>query len=182
MRVPPADAPPRACGRPAPRTAPTRLAWGRVADAIGHCLLVFVFVPLVATLPGWLSFEATNALNLQDPIVLVFAPVRGIVRVLNALLAGLPSGLVGGIAAGALLTLVTWRAPAGSSSHPVLAGAGCGAAAGIVVIAWALVPAVGGAGEIAARLGAVAFELGSGVVCGMIAAPTAVRWLTEPAG
>src|SRR5690606_22166745 len=49
----------------------------RWADAVGHCVLVFAFLPTLAALPSWLAFEARNPLNASDPLVLVFLPVRG---------------------------------------------------------------------------------------------------------
>jgi hypothetical protein len=143
-------------------------------------VLVFAFLPVVVVLPGWMYFEATNPLNLQDPIVLVFAPLRALVRMLNAFFAGMVPGLVGGLTAGVLLALVATRVPVAASTHPRLVGAGCGAVAGLVVVASALAPLLATSGAISARLGAATFELLSAVACGVVAGPTAVRWLIDP--
>ena len=58
--------------------------WRAIADAVGHCVLVFAFVPALFSVPGWIWFEATNPLNRQDPIVFAFVLVRGGIGVLEA--------------------------------------------------------------------------------------------------
>lgn len=35
-------------------------AWA-IADPVGHCMLVFAFVPVLAAVPGWLLREASLA-------------------------------------------------------------------------------------------------------------------------
>lgn len=155
-------------------------SWRRVADAVGHCVLVFAFVPALAPLPGWLVFEATNPLNVQDPIVLSFVLVRGINLLLNAFFAGIVPGVLAGTIEGALLCgWPSTRAPASTRRQRCMVGAVSGAlAAGLMVLAVM-------AGEAFVRRprtwagGAIAFEVISGVVCGMLAAPTAIRLLAR---
>ena len=77
----------------------TAVRRGAIADVVGHCVVVFAFVPTLAVLPGWLHAEATNALNWHDPIVLAFLPVRGMVALWSAFGAGLVPGIIGGLIA-----------------------------------------------------------------------------------
>jgi len=147
---------------------PLRL--GRFADAIGHSVLVFAFLPTLVSLPSWLRFEATNGLNLTDPVVLAFLPVRGAILLLHAFQAGAVPGVLAGIVHG-LLVCALARTLETSRGVAAAAGAVAGALAALVVV---LVTA--GRIGIASLAGApVLFELASGIVCGAIAAPTAVR-------
>ena len=54
-----------------------RSSWGARADAVGHSVLVFALLPALVPVPRWLAFEAQNALNRTDAVVLAFVPVRG---------------------------------------------------------------------------------------------------------
>jgi hypothetical protein len=162
--------------RPASQSARHRA--GAVADAIGHCVLVFVFVPLLPVVWQWLRFEATNPLDLRDPLVLAFLPVRGGNVALDAFYGGLLPGVLTGVIAGILLSV--WlgsgaRIPTRWKLH--LAGAAAGAVAACVMVA-----VVAGGELVAGRerkwgVAAVAFEVGSGLVCGTIAVPSVARLL-----
>src|SRR5262249_55845501 len=141
-------------------------------------------VPPLAALPRWLAFEATNALNVQDPLVLVFLPVRGAILLLNEFRDGVVPGILAGVLDGiALGAWATWR-----GAETTSAGAGAararrlaiGAAAGLVAsgVMVAVTLAVIGDRSRPWPLGAILFEVGSGVVCGSIAAPRALRLLS----
>jgi hypothetical protein len=162
------------------RAAPTGSAAspGAVADAIGHCLLVFTVVPALTVVPGWLLFETGNALNLREPVVLSFALVRGVHSVLDALYAGIVPGVLSGIIDGLLVCV--WlrsgdRAPTRWQLHA--GGAICGAiAAGLMIGTVAAQQLLAGEAR-TWGVGAVAFEIASGLVCGALAIPTAARLL-----
>ena len=161
--------------------SPVLAAW---ADAIGHCVLVFAFVPPLAALPRWIAFEATNAQNVQDPLVLVFLPVRAVILLLNEFREGLVPGILAGVVAGILVCgWATWRGPEPTPVRRVASGALAGlAAAGVMVAVTLLV--IGDRSQ-PLPIGAIGFEIGSGVVCGAIAAPRAFRLLSAtpaPAG
>jgi hypothetical protein len=150
------------------------LGLGRFADAIGYSVLVFAFLPTLAALPPWLRFEATNGLNLSDPVVLAFLPVRGVISLLHAFQAGAAPGVLAGIVHGLLVCAVARTfAVRATERRAVVAAAGAvaGALAALVVV----LATVGRIGIASLAAGAVLFELASGIVCGAIAAPTAVR-------
>lgn len=152
----------------------TRRTWGAVADVVGHCVLVFVFVPTLVELPRWLAFEAQNPLNRRDPVVLTFLPLRGLVLLLTAFSSGLAQGMLAGVLAGLLLS----RYGRGSTSLRRLAiGALGGALATCVVVGMMMARGPREGADIAARGGQVVFEIGLGMVCGMIAAAGAARLL-----
>ena len=153
-------------------TAAPRLA--AIADAVGHCVLVFAFLPALAWLPAWVHFELRNPLNLEDAVVLTFIPVRGALVLLSAFRQGLVPGSLAGIACGALL--VAWSRFDGRGRR-VLVGAAAGVAAAALVVAATLVVAVARRGATDVPWVAIAFELGSGLACGTIAGPTAMRLL-----
>jgi hypothetical protein len=150
------------------------LSSGRILDVVGHCLLVFAFLPTVAALPRWLWLEATNPLNRTDPIVLAFVPVRGLILLLNAFAAGFVPGVAAGLFCGLLACgWLAWRgAPAWSRRHAYGAAAG-GAAAALMVLGTLALAVVEGRPRL--PLGPVAFELASGLVCGLVAAPGVLR-------
>ncbi len=144
-------------------------AW---ADAVGHCVLVFAFLPPLAAVPRWLAFEATNALDVRDPLVLLFLPVRGVILLLNAFRDGVVPGIFAGVLNGlALGAWATWRGADATRARRLALGAvaGC-AAAGVMVVVTLMV--IGDRSQ-PLPLGAILFEIGSGVVCGAIAAPRA---------
>jgi len=139
---------------------------GAIVEVVGHCVVVFAFVPTLAVLPGWLHSEATNPLNWHEPLVLAFLPVRGMVALWSAFAAGLVPGVLGGLIDGILLR--TWLLRS-KPRRMLVAGAACGALAGCGVV---LVTAALGTmqrGFSLPRAVPVAFELASGVVCGMLA-------------
>ncbi len=141
----------------------TRPSWAARADAVGHSVLVFAFLPALAPVPRWLAFEAGNALNRTDAVVLAFVPVRGAVLLLNAFWEGLLPGLLAGIVNGALFTAWTvYAAPRPAITTALGAGAVTGLLAALTAVT-----------ALTASLpwsSAAAFELASGVVCGTVAA------------
>lgn len=151
-----------------------RLGFWRFADAIGRSVLVFAFLPTLASLPPWLRFEVGNRLNLTDPVVLAFLPVRGVILLLHAFRAGVVPGVLAGLVHGLLVcmfvrTLAADAAPGRGVVAAVGAAAGAIAALGVVAIL--------GRADLASLAAApVLFELASGVVCGAVAAPAAVRF------
>jgi hypothetical protein len=146
-------------------------------------VLVFVFAPTLMELSRWLYFELTNPLNLRDPIVLGFLLVRGV----DVLLGAFAEGVAFGVLAGALdgLLVSAWVLSSGRVStrgRRLLLGAlSGGLAAGVVVLA-VVSRQLLTAGQVTSRGVAIAFELVSGVVCGTLAAPTAVRLLGTSTG
>jgi hypothetical protein len=151
------------------------LGLGRFADAIGHSVLVFAFLPTLASLPSSLRFEVSNGLNLTDPVVLAFVPVRGVILLLHAFKAGVVPGVLAGIIHGLLVCAFAARtsgAGAGAGRGVVV---GVGAVAGALAALAVVLATVGRGGGAALATGPVLFELASGIVCGAIAAPTAVR-------
>ena len=159
-----------------------RPSWRGVADAVGHCVLVFAFLPPLLSIPAWLAVEARNPLNLQDPVVLAFLPVRAMNVLLNEFRAGVVAGVLAGAFDGVVLAL--WRS---AGRHPptrlqcVVVGVTAGAlAAVLMLVAVAAFETVRG-DHVAWPLGTLAFELASGMACGAIAYPTAVRLLNGSA-
>lgn len=150
------------------------LGLARFADAIGYSVLVFAFLPTLAALPPWLRFEATNPLNLADPVVLAFLPVRGVVLLLHAFQAGAIPGVLAGIIHGVLLCAFTRTSAAGSDVKRGMVAA-IGAVAGALAALGVVLATAGRLGLASLAGGPVLFELASGIVCGAIAAPTAVR-------
>jgi hypothetical protein len=156
-----------------PPPASVRPSWAAVADAVGHCLVVFAFVPTLAALPRWIGFELRNPFNAEDAIVLAFVPVRAAILLVNTFLAGVVQGVLAGVVAGA--TIAAWvraRGRPATWQQRLLLGAASGAIGACVMLL--LLVAVEG---VELRAGAVAFEAGSAAVCGMLAAPTAMRLL-----
>ena len=80
-----------------------RPSWLGIADAVGHCVLVFAFLPALASLPAWLYFEAGNPLNREDAVALTFVPVRGAILLLHAFRAGVVPGVLAGLVDGVLV-------------------------------------------------------------------------------
>jgi len=157
-------------------------AWA-VADAVGHCVLVFAFVPALAAVPGWLLREGSLAPNLHDPLVLAFLPVRGAVALLNAFFVGAAQGVIAGVCAG--LVLAAWRGARGataSTAEAALRGAAAGAVGAAVMVAVVLAWQAARVGALAPPPAAVAFELGAGILCGVLAAPGASGLLAAADG
>lgn len=153
-----------------------RRALGVAADAIGHCVLVFAFVPILAVLPNWLRLELGDPVA-RAPMAVVFLPVRLVVTLLQAFTDGVGPRVVVGLVAGGLLW--SWLA-FGARDVRTLAAVGAGilcglAAAGVVMLA-AL--AQGQSGTLAAS--PVLQHLGTAALCGAIAAPTAARLVRTP--
>jgi hypothetical protein len=142
--------------------------------------LVFVFLPPLAALPEWLYFEARNPLNVDDPVVLVFLPIRGAILLVNAFRDGVVSGTLAGVSYGILVaSWVSWRGDLAPWRRRMALGAGAGLIAGSTVVLATLIRATLQGRASAVPAVAIAFELVSGVVCGALAAPTAMRLLTR---
>jgi hypothetical protein len=167
----------RARRAPAAAPAQRRPSWGAVADAIGCCVLAFAFLPPLASLVGWLSFEATNPLNLRDRVVLEFLPIRGLIALLAAFLAGVVPGVVSGVFDGVLVTTWwTWRGVP-THGHVLLLGAVSGALAAELMTLAVLAFEASTTSAALPPMSTLVFELASGVVCGIVSAPRAVRLL-----
>jgi len=152
-----------------------------VADSVGRCVLVFVFVPTLVALPGWLRYEASNPLNFADAMVTLFIPIRGLRALLNAFQAGMDAGLLSGLMDG--LLVYAWfssRGDVANRRQRMLVGASLGAAAGVLAVVVVLAIQAFRGGQLVIPLVPIAFEIGSGAVCGIIAIPAAVRLLTVP--
>lgn len=161
----------RVAPHPAPATVRS-LGPGTIADVVGNCLLVFAFVPALAAIPGWLRAEAADPSLLRDPVVLAFTLVRGVRAVLGALYEGIVPGVLGGLIDGVLLC--AWMRSRGRA--PALpAGAILGAvAASLMVVIVAAAQALAGQPRVWGAA-AVAFEIGSGLVCGTLATASLAR-------
>ena len=161
-----------------PHTEPEALGVGAVADAIGQCILVCAFLPSLVAVAQWLYLEATNPLNVSEPLVLSFVLVRGVTSVLEAFSAGLVAGVVNGLMIG--IFVCTWlRARLGGFAPPqlYLVGAVAGGLAACVMIVLVVGVESAAGSERLWGAGAVAFEIVSGMLCGTIAVPTAARLL-----
>lgn len=157
-------------------------SWVPVADAVGHCVLVFAFLPALFALPAWLAFELGNPLNARDLVVLGFVFVRGLNTLLDAFVVDAAPGVVAGMLDGLLVS--AWVASGGPvSTRPqrMLLGAGCGAVAGTLAILVVDSPALLHGGRLTASGATIAFALASGAVCGIVAAPAAIAFLTARA-
>jgi len=144
-------------------------------------VLVFVFVPTLVALPDWLRYEASNPLNFSDVMLTLFIPVRGLRALLNAFQAGMDAGLLSGLMDG--LLVYAWfssRGDVATRRQRMLVGASLGAAAGVFAVVVVLAIRAFRGGQLVIPLVPIAFEIGSGAVCGIIALPAAVRLLTVP--
>lgn len=158
---------PRALSRP---------SLGAVADAVGHSVLVFAFLPVLAPFPRWLAFELANPLNRTDAVVLAYLPVRGAVLFLNVFWEGLAPGLVAGVLNGALFAFALTRADRPPAIRRALAlGAAAGLAAATAMIALFVATGFSKAAQLTEPV--TLFELTSGLVCGTLAAPKSARYL-----
>src|SRR4029079_8512491 len=111
-----------------------RLGWRAVADAVGHSVLVFVFLPTLVGLAGWLLYEARNPFNFSDPVVTLFLAGRGLRAALNAFDAGLHAGALAGFLNGLFVSAcVASRGGDVTARQRWVVGAGIGAAASIVM-------------------------------------------------
>jgi len=142
-----------------------RPSWAAVADAVGHCVLIFTFVPTLAPVPSWIAFELSNPLNARDPVVLAFVLVRGVNLLLDTFRARVVLGVLSGAITGVIVSAWVWSGARVSTTleRIVLGALGGVIGAGLAVTVW---PSA-----------AVTLEIISGLLCGMLAAPTAVRFL-----
>ena len=154
----------------------SRPSFGAVADAVGHSLLVFVFLPALAPVPRWLAFEMQNPLNRSDPVVLTFLPVRGAVLLLNVFWQGLEPGVAAGLLNGMLLAVIASRTFDPTSRTRALA---LGATTGLVASAamTALFVATGLTNSAQLTAPTMLLELATGLACGTLTAPTALHLL-----
>jgi hypothetical protein len=158
----------------------SRPSLGAIADAVGHSVLVFAFLPALAPVPRWLAFELANPLNRTDPVVLAYLPVRGAVLLLNVFWEGLPPGLVAGVLNGVAFALAARAQRPTTRARAVAVGAMTGLAAAAAMTALFVATGLSSAAQLGQP--ATLFELTAGLVCGAVAAPTATRLLgaTEP--
>lgn len=160
---------------------PTTLRPGAIADAVGHSVLVYVFLPTLAGLPSWIGYELANPLNFTDPTVTAFLPVRGFRALLNAFEQGMNAGLLAGLLNGVLVSaFVRARGVPGPLQRRLLLGALAGATAGLLTVATLLTINAVRAGELTVPFLPVVFEVASGLVCGVAAVPTMLRLLAAP--
>jgi hypothetical protein len=155
---------------------------GAIADAVGCSVLAFLFVPALAGLPGWIGYELANPLNFADPTVTLFLPVRGFRALLNAFDQGRNAGLLAGLLNGAIVCGgVWWRGVPAQLPQRLLLGGAAGATASLLMIATLLTINAVRAGELVIPFLPVAFEVASGLVCGVVAVTTMLRLLGPPA-
>jgi hypothetical protein len=159
----------------APRAA------GSVAEAVAHCVMVFAFLPALIVLPDWLYFELTNPLNLREPLVLAFVPVRGLNVLLDSFIGGIVPGLVAGAIDGLLVSAwVRTRGRVATLLQRIMVGATCGALAGCAAILVVILRELWKGKELTSTAVAIAFGIASGALCGTAAAPRAIAFLTAP--
>ena len=153
-----------------------KVSWAAGADVIGHCMLTFAFLPTLASVPGWLYFEAHNSLNLRDPIVLAFVPARGVLRLLDAFSAGVVERVLAGVVYGGIVC--AWLSTSRAVSTPAqraFRGAVGGAVTASLIVLGVMCLRFFRAGALEFHARQIAFEIVSGVLCGVVAMPTAVR-------
>jgi hypothetical protein len=142
---------------------------GAFLDAVGHCLLVFAFLPTLGVIPGWLFGEAYNPFIARDPIVMAFLPARGALALLHGFRDGIAARLAEGVLAGLPIAVLASRrgpaTPAGRICFRAVCGALGAYAAGLVLAASRHTP----------DPDRIARELAGAIVCGIVAAPGAVR-------
>ena len=139
-------------------------------------MLVFAFVPPLAALLPWIYFEAHNALNLQDGIVLAFLPARGLLTLLDAFSAGIAQRLLAGLLTGIVLSALLPTPGRHATSRRVALGLLGGVlGSGLAMLALSL-----RADHLASHDGLIALDLLWGAICGVLAASTAYRLLTPP--
>lgn len=153
----------------------SRPSLGAVADAVGHSVLVFAFLPALAPVPRWLAFELQNPLNRTDPVVLTYLPVRSAILLLNVFWQGLLPGLAAGVINGALFAMAAVRGDLASRLRAAALGAATGATAAAVMTT--IFVAAGLTTTKSLSDPTLLFELVSGLICGAVAAPTATRLL-----
>lgn len=140
--------------------------------------MVFAFLPAFAVLPNWIHFELRNPFNLSDSVVLAFLPVRAFKLLLDAFYAGLIPGVTAGVLDTTLLVAwLAWRRPGSGTMERVVLGAASGALAGSLTVFAVLSIQFVNDGRFAAPLVAVAFEIASATICGILSAPGALRLL-----
>ena len=150
-----------------------------IVEAVAHCVMVFAFLPALIVLPDWLYFELTNPLNRHEPLVLAFVVVRGVNVLLDSFMGGLVPGLVAGTIDGLLVTAwVRARGPVATRAQRILLSATCGALAGCAAVLVVVLREPWKEKELAVPAITIAFGIASGVLCGAVAAPRALAFLT----
>ena len=153
-----------------------------VAEAVAHCVMIFAFLPALIVLPDWLYFEVTNPLNFREPIVLAFVPVRGLDVLLDSFISGIVPGLVAGTIDGLLVSAwVRSRGRVATLLQRIVVGATCGALAGCAAVLVVILRELWKGKELTSTGVAIAFGIASGALCGTVAAPRAIAFLTAPA-
>jgi hypothetical protein len=144
-------------------------------------VLVFVFVPTLAGLPAWIRYEIANPLNFDDTMVTLFLPARFLRALLNAFQAGMNAGVLAGLLNGVVVCAWRWsRGAPANLRQRLLLGAGAGATAGALMVATMLTINAVSTGQLVTPFVPIAFEVCSGLVCGVIAVSTMLRLLDPP--
>ena len=142
-------------------------------------MLIFAFVPTLALVPSWIAFEISNPLNARDPVVLSFVLVRGINLLLDAFRARVALGVLSGAITGVVVAARVWSGARVSTTREriVLGAIGGVVGTGLALTLQLAVQTFAGGEPSAWSSAAVTSEMISGLLCGMIAGPTAVRFL-----
>lgn len=164
------------------RSSKKRPSWRAVADTVGYCVLVFVFVPTLVAIPRWLRFEAANPFLSSELVVALFTPARGLRELLNAFEQGVHAGTIAGIIYAALVCTWAWtRGGSATRRQTFSIGALFGVAASVLMACVVIATQAVRAGQLIVPPPlAIVFEIGSGLVCGIVAAGGAFRLLAAP--
>src|SRR2546429_3110133 len=114
-------------------------------------------------------------------MVTLFIPIRGLRALLNAFQAGMDAGFLSGLMDG--LLVYAWfssRGDVATRRQRMLVGASLGAAAGVVAVVVVLAIQAFRGGQLVIPLVPIAFEIGSGCVCGHNAIPAGGPLLGPP--
>lgn len=144
-------------------------------------MLVFVFLPTLASLPSWFRYEMSNPLNFDDPMVTLFLPARFLRALLNAFSDGMNAGLLSGVLNGGIVSAWVWfRGAPEALRERLQLGAGAGAIASALMATTMLTINAASAGQLVLPFVPIAFEISSGIVCGLVAIPKMLRLLDPP--
>lgn len=156
-------------------SAAVRRSCGTVADAVGQCVVVFAFLPPLTGLLRFFAIEADNSLNLQDPIVLAFVPVRALFVLLDSFAVGLLPRCMTGVLHGAFVS--AWLLAYGGAitrRQSLVVGASSGALAAAVILA---AEALGSFAAEPMGSRTVVVQILFGIGCGIVATVGTVRRL-----
>ncbi len=154
-----------------------RPSWRAVADAAGHCMLVFAYAPALVAIPLWLWFELHNPANLHVPVILAFAPIRGFLLLLDAFQLGAAAGASAGCLHGFFLSAWRWTHDGISTRRQrlVLGALGGVLAASLVMTMRLLLPIFRGGSP--PPVDEIASGIAIGLLCGLLSTSTALRLL-----